>query len=70
MLPLPDGLDWETWAAQFVEEFQIEGIPRLLPWREFVDRIQVFSASLPELPRHEQFADWRAWARRAMELLA
>lgn len=71
MLPLPDGLQFEFWAALFAEEFSIEGIPVTLPWREFVDALQVYSGTtLPDLPRHEQFPDWRSWARRAMGDLA
>ena len=70
MIPLPDGVTFEVWAGYFVEDFGLEGISTLLPWREFVDNLQVYSSSLPELPRHEQFADWREWARRAMTLLA
>lgn len=69
MLPLPDGVDFETWAALFVEEFALEGIPTSLPWRDFVDEIQV-NANLPDLPRHEAFGDWREWANRAMVTLA
>lgn len=70
MIPLPDGIDFETWAGYFLEEFALQGIPTSLPWREFVDMVQVYSNDIPELPRHEAFADWREWARNSMNLLA
>lgn len=72
MLPLPEGIEFELWAALLAEEFSIEGIPVTLPWREFVDALQIYAgvSSLPDLPRHETFPDWRSWARRAMGVLA
>lgn len=71
MIPLPDGLEFEEWAAYVVEDFALDGIPTSLPWREFGERIQVYATNqLADLPRTIDFPDWRSWARRCMTFLA